>query len=307
VDQDPGLTAVVARVEGRGLDRLGAALWRRPWAALALLLGPPLAWFVLVYLISLLLLLVTAFWQINPFTTAIEEVWTLANFVQIFTDPTYQHIILRTVGIALAVTLTDAVVAFPVAYFMARVASDRLRRALFAAVLLPLWASYLARVYAWILILNHDGLLNGLLAAVHLPPANIGYTNTAMWLVFSYLWLPFMIVPTYTALERLPASLIEAAADLGARPPGTLVRVVLPLVLPGITAGSIFTFSLTLGDFITPLLVGGAGSSFIGNVVYENVGIANNVPLAAALAIIPVAIMALYLLGAKRLGAFEAM
>ena len=205
------------------------------------------------------------------------------------------------------VTITDAVIAFPFAYYMARVASRRLQTLLFAAVLLPLWASYLARVYAWILILNHTGVLNWSLQSIGLPPANIGYTNVAMWVVFSYIWLPFMIIPTYAALERVPDSLIEASADLGARGWRTLLDVVVPLALPGVIAGSIFTFSLTLGDYITPILVGGASSSFIGNVVFSNVGIANNIPFAAALAMVPVAIMALYLFGAKRLGAFEAL
>jgi len=208
---------------------------------------------------------------------------------------------------AALVTVTDAVLAFPFAYFMARVASRRVQTLLFAAVLLPLWASYLARVYAWILILNHNGLLNWSLQSIGLPRAEIGYTNVAMWIVFSYIWLPFMIIPTYAALERVPDSLLEAAADLGARRWRAVRDVVLPLALPGVVAGSIFTFSLTLGDYITTILVGGAGSSFIGNVIYSNVGIANNIPFAAALAIVPVAIMAVYLLIAQRLGAFEAL
>jgi putative spermidine/putrescine transport system permease protein len=209
--------------------------------------------------------------------------------------------------LAALVTITDAALAFPFAYYMARVASRRTQTFLFAAVLLPLWASYLARVYAWILILNHSGVLNWSLQSIGLPPANIGYTNVAMWLVFSYIWLPFMIIPTYAALERVPGSLLEAASDLGARPWRTMRDIVLPLALPGVVAGSIFTFSLTLGDYITPILVGGAGSSFIGNVIYDNVGVANNVPFAAALAMVPVVIMTFYLLAAKRLGAFEAL
>src|SRR5450756_2549638 len=190
---------------------------------------------------------------------------------------------------------------------MAKVASRRVQSLIFAAVLLPLWASYLARVYAWILILNHTGVLNWSLKSVGLPPANIGYTNVEMLVVFSYIWLPFMIIPVYAALERVPDSLLEAAADLGARRWRAVRDVVLPLALPGVVAGSIFTFSLTLGDYITPVLVGGAGSTFIGNVVYSNVGIANNVPFAAALATVPIAIMAVYLLVARRLGAFEAL
>jgi putative spermidine/putrescine transport system permease protein len=290
-----------------GVARLQALLWRRPWARATLLLGPALAWFVLIYLASLALLLVTAFWQINPFTTAIVQVWNLDNFRTILTDPTYRTIVLRTIGMAAAVTATDMLLAFPFAYYMARIASARVRTALFSAVLLPLWASYLARVYAWILILNHDGVLNWTLLGLHLPAANIGYTKWAMWIVFSYIWLPFMLIPTYAALERIPNSYLEAASDLGAHPGRATWSVVVPLALPGIVAGSIFTFSLTLGDYVTPLLVGGTGSSLIGNVVYSNVGIAHNIPFAAALAIVPIVVMAIYLLGARRLGAFEAM
>ena len=302
-------------VEALGAPRLkkgGAAplqrlAWRLPWLRSTLLLIPPLGWFVLIYIASLALLLITAFWTIDPFTTKIVQDWNLDNFRVIGTDPAYRLIIGRTLLMAGLVTITDAVIAFPFAYYMARVASRRLQTLLFAAVLLPLWASYLARVYAWILILNHTGVLNWSLQSIGLPPANIGYTNVAMWVVFSYIWLPFMIIPTYAALERVPDSLIEASADLGARGWRTLLDVVVPLALPGVIAGSIFTFSLTLGDYITPILVGGASSSFIGNVVFSNVGIANNIPFAAALAMVPVAIMALYLFGAKRLGAFEAL
>jgi putative spermidine/putrescine transport system permease protein len=272
-----------------------------------LVLTPPLAWFLLIYLASLAVLLITAFWRINPFTTDIERVWSLDNFRTIFGNGTYRTIILRTLGMAAAVTLTDILVAFPFAYFMARVASRRTRTALFAAVLLPLWASYLARVYAWLLIFNNDGILNWTLGKLGLGPVGLAYTNWAMWIVFSYLWLPFMIIPIYSAFERVPDSYFEAAADLGARGWRTVRDVILPLVKPGIVAGSIFTFSLTLGDYVTPLLVGGAGSSFIANVVYGNVGVANNIPFAAAFATIPVLIMGLYLIGARRLGAFEAL
>ena len=295
------------RPKGGGAVPFSGLFWRLPWLRPLLLLTPPLVWFVAIYFASLVLLLVTAFWTTNPFTTQIVQIWNLNNFQTIIGVPTYRAIAGRTVLIAALVTLTDAVLAFPFAYFMARVASRRTQTLLFAAVLLPLWASYLARVYAWILILNHSGLLNWSLQLIGLPPANIGYTNIAMWLVFSYIWLPFMIIPTYAALERVPESLLEAAADLGARRWRTVRDVVLPLALPGVVAGSIFTFSLTLGDYITPILVGGAGSSLIGNVVYDNVGIANNIPFAAAMATIPVAIMAIYLLLAQRLGAFRAL
>jgi putative spermidine/putrescine transport system permease protein len=290
-----------------GAAPLQGLFWRRPWLRPVALLTPPLGWFLIIYFASLVTLLITAFWTIDPFTTRIVRDWNLENFRIIVSDSTYWAIIGRTVLLAVLVTITDAVLAFPFAYFMARVASRRTQTLLFAAVLLPLWASYLARVYAWILILNHSGVLNWSLISIGLPPANIGYTNTAMWLVFSYIWLPFMIIPIYAALERVPESLIEAAVDLGARRWRTLRDVILPLAAPGVLAGSIFTFSLTLGDYITPALVGGASSSFIGNVVYANIGIANNIPFAAALSMITVAIMAVYLFIAYRLGAFEAL
>ena len=290
-----------------GAARAGALLWKRPWLRAAALLTPPMAWFLAVYLASLGLLLVTAFWRVNTFTTQIEQVWSLDNFTTLLNEPAYRVIVGRTVGLAALVTLTDAVLAFPMAYYMARLASRRVQTLLFAAVLLPLWASYLARVYAWILILAHRGVLNASFQSVGLPSPDIGYSYAAMWLVFSYVWLPYMIVPIYAALERVPESLLEAAADLGARRWRVVRDVLLPLALPGVAAGSIFTFSLTLGDYITPVLVGGAGSTFIGNVAYSSVGIANNVPLAAAIAVIPILIMSLYLLGAKRLGAFEAL
>ena len=286
-------------------SRVSAALWRRPWARATILLTPPLAWFVLIYLASLAVLLITAFWQINPFTTNIERIWSLNNFTTIFTSSAYREIILRTVGMAAAVTVVDAAVAFPFAYFMARVASPRTRTALFVGILLPLWASYLAKVYSWLVIFTHDGILDWSLGRIGLSQIHLIYTNWAVFTVFCYLWLPFMIIPVYAALERIPTSQIEASQDLGARTWRTTRLVLLPLALPGIVAGSIFTFSLTLGDYITPLLVGGTSAEFMGNVIYSNIGIANNVPFAAAMAIIPIAIMAVYLLCARALGAFE--
>jgi putative spermidine/putrescine transport system permease protein len=206
---------------------------------------------------------------------------------------------------AAAVTVTDAVVAFPFAYFMARIASGRTRTFLFMAILLPLWASYLARVYSWLLIFTHNGFLDWSLAKIGVGQVHLIYTDWAVYTVFCYLWLPFMIIPVYAALERIPASQIEASQDLGARTWRTTRMVLFPLALPGIVAGSIFTFSLTLGDYITPLLVGGTSANFIGNIIYSNIGIANNVPFAAAMALFPIAIMAVYLLGARALGAFE--
>ena len=283
---------------------LSAALWRRPWLRAMLTLTPPLTWLLVIYLASLVVMLVTAFWSVNPLTNELDRTFTLANFREVLTG-TYLTIIGRTVVMAALVTVTDAVVGFPVAYYLAKVASGRSRNLLFTAIVLPLWASYLARVYAWIVILQKGGTLDWSLSRLGLGPANLGYTNTAMWLVFSYVWLPFMIVPIYGALERIPNSYLEASSDLGAHGGRTLSRVILPLALPGIVAGSIFTFSLTLGDFITPILVGGTGSSFMGNVIYSNIGVAGNLPFAAALAIVPIVIMVVYLVGARAVGAFE--
>ena len=289
------------------LLRLSTALWRRPWARASLLLTPPLAWFLLVYIASLVVLLVTAFWTVNPFTSNIEQTWTLSNFQEIFTTPAYLSDIAQTVGMAAAVTVTDAVIAFPFAYFMARVAAPRTRTALFVAILLPLWASYLAKVYSWVLIFTNHGFLDWVVGGLGLGHPQLIYTNWAVYAVFCYLWLPFMIIPVYAALERVPASLIEASQDLGGRTWRTTRSVLLPLVLPGIVAGSIFTFSLTLGDYITPLLIGGTSANFIGNIIYTNIGIANNVPFAAAMALVPIVIMGIYLSVARALGAFEAL
>ena len=288
-------------------SRVSAALWRRPWARATILLTPPLAWFALVYLAALLVLLITAFWQINPFTTNIERVWSLGNITTILGSAAYRGVIVRTVGMAAAVTVVDAVVAFPFAYYMARVASHRTRIALFVAILLPLWASYLAKVYAWLLIFTHNGILDWGMGKLGAGAPHLIYTNWAVFTVFCYIWLPFMIIPVYAAIERIPHSQIEASQDLGGRTWRTTRLILLPLALPGIVAGSIFTFSLTLGDYITPILVGGTSANFMGNIIYSNIGIANNVPFAAAMALFPIAIMAAYLLGARALGAFEAI
>jgi len=286
--------------------RLSTIFWRRPWLKALALLALPLAAFVFVYLGALVALFVSAFWQINDFTAKVEHVWTLDNFNTLIHDSVYRRIALRTIGLASAVTLTDAVLAFPLAYFMARIAGGKTRALLFVLVLMPLWSSYLVRIYAWRTILAHDGALNWSLNKIGLPNVGLLYTNWGMWIVFSYIWLPFMILPVYAALERIPQSYLEASQDLGGRGWRTLRSVILPLVLPGLVAGSIFTFSLTLGDFITPLLVGGPSSSFIGNVVEEQVG-QPNVPFAAAFATVPVIVMGFYLLIARRLGAFEAL
>jgi len=289
--------------------RISAAVWRRPWAKAVGLLTPPTAAFLVVYIGALTVLFISSFWSVDSFTGQLVHKWSLDNFKIVFStsDPTYLRIAARTIGIAAAVTLTDALLALPLAFFMARIATPRLRALLFVMILLPLWSSYLVRIYAWQTILGHDGLINWVLNGIGLPDQNLLYTNWAMWIVFSYVWLPFMVVPVYAALERIPESYLEASADMGARGVRTLRSVIMPLALPGLVAGSIFTFSLTLGDYITPLLVGGTGSSFIGNVVYENIGINANVPFAAAFATVPVMVMAVYLVIARRLGAFEAL
>ncbi len=293
--------------DGIGVRReVGGALWRRPWLKAISLLTPPVGAFVVVYIAALAALFVTAFWTTNSFTGELIHNWTTTNFSQLWNASAYRTIAFRTIGIAAAVTLTDALIAIPFAYYMARLASRRTRAILFVLVLLPLWASYLARVYAWQLILNHDGLLNWSLRHLGLPAANIGETNTAVWLVFSYIWLPFMILPIYAAFERIPHSYIEASRDLGGKGWRTIRSIILPLALPGIVAGSIFTFSLTLGDYITPLLVGGASSQFIGNVVYSSI-LNSQQPFASAFAVVPVIVMGIYLLIARRLGAFDAL
>jgi putative spermidine/putrescine transport system permease protein len=300
--------ATVRRAPRGGLrGRASAALFRRAWLRAVLLLSAPGAWFLLIYLAALAILFVSAFWRVDGFTGKLVHAWNIDNFRQLVEEPTYRTIALRTIGIAAAVTVTDALLAIPFAYFAARLAPRRLQAALFVIVLVPLWTSYLVRVYAWRLILAKDGIVNWALHGIGLGSVDVAYSNWAMWIVFSYIWLPFMILPVWVAFERVPDSFLEASADLGARARTTFRRVLLPLVLPGVVAGSIFTFSLTLGDFITPTLVGGAGSDFIGNVVYRNVGIASNVPFAAAFATIPLLVMAVYLAIARRLGAFEAL
>jgi putative spermidine/putrescine transport system permease protein len=287
--------------------RVSAALFRRPRLRAALLLSGPGAWFVLIYLAALALLFISALWTVDPLSGKLIHSWTLSNFETLVKVPIYRTIALRTIGIAAAVTLTDAVLAVPFAFYAARIAAPRQRSILFVAVLIPLWSSYLVRVFAWRLILARHGILNWTLEEAGFGPLELGYTNWAMWIVFSYIWLPFMILPVWSAIERVPDSFIEASADLGARGWRTFRTVVFPLILPGIAAGSIFTFSLTLGDFITPTLVGGSSSTLIGNTVYESVGVANNIPFAAAFATVPVIVMGIYLLLARRLGAFEAL
>ena len=239
----------------------------------------------------------------DDFTGLTSKGFALDNFRTIVDEPVYRKIVLRTLSIAALVTITDIVLAFPIALYMAWVARPRVKAALVVAVLMPLWASYLVKVYAWRTMFAHDGILNWLGDPFGLSVPQSGYIR--VWIVLSYLWLPYMILPIYAGLERIQVSLLDASEDLGARPWRTFRSLVLPLTLPAVAAGSIFTFSLSLGDYITPQLV--SSTQFIGNVVYANVGIANNLPLAAAFATVPVLIMIVYLLLARRAGAFEAL
>ncbi|MDQ3880591.1 MAG: ABC transporter permease [Chloroflexota bacterium] len=268
------------------------------------LLIAPLAWLALAYLGSLAILLLSAFWEKDAFTgDVIPFSFSLGAFEQLVARDVYRTIAARTIGMALAVTVSDIVLAFPVAYYMARVASPRNRGILLVAVLMPLWASYLVKIYAWRIILQGNGFLDSVLAPVGLDGPGLGDLASS-WIVLSYLWLPYMIVPIYAGLERIPNSLLEASSDLGARAGATFRRVVVPLALPAIAAGSIFTFSLTLGDYITPDLV--SDTKFIGNVIYDNSSL-GNLPLAAAYSLLPVLIVVGYLLVVRRLGAFESL
>ncbi len=300
----PGVPAnASAAAPGRG-RRLATWLHARPGTQRRLLLAAPLLWLGVVYLGSLAILLLNAFWTSDPFTGKVNPFdWSLDAFAQILGNDVYRTIAIRTIGMAILVTLTDAVLAFPIAYYMARVASPRFRGVLVVAVLMPLWASYLVKIFAWRTILQGNGLLSWVLAPFGIAaPGTDEIANS--WLVFSYLWLPYMILPIYAALERVPNSLLEASADLGARAGTTFRRVVLPLVFPGVVAGSIFTFSLTLGDYIVPDLVSDA--KFIGNVIYDNSAL-GDFPIAAAFSILPIIIVVLYLVLARRLGAFESL
>jgi putative spermidine/putrescine transport system permease protein len=295
-------TAERSTAPGR-LRAAAAVLYRHPRAQLALLLAAPLGWLVIAYLGSLALFLITSLWQVDSFSGNLITKPTLDNYIEVATTEVYRTIAARTVLMATLVTVTTILVAFPIAFYMARLASPRTRGILVVSILLPLWSGYLVKVYAWRLILSQGGVLNGVLAPFGL--AGPGYSDVAVWLVESYLWLPYMIIPIYAGLERIPTSLLEASSDLGGRAWITLRRVILPLALPAVLAGSIFTFSLTLGDYITPTLV--SNTRFIGNVVYDFVGVAGNQPLAAAFAMVPVTIMLVYLFVARRLGAFEAL
>jgi putative spermidine/putrescine transport system permease protein len=297
------MTTEIANVRRSPGRRLATWLYRRPRVQLAGLLAGPMLWIGVAYLGALGILLLNAFWVSDPFSGRVVPDFTLASFEKLISVDVYRTVALRTIGMAIAVTLTDILLAFPIAYYMARVASPRTRGMLVVAVLMPLWGSYLVKIYAWRVILQGNGLLDWVLAPLGINGPGLRELSNS-WLVLSYLWLPYMIVPIYAGLERIPGSLLEASADLGARAGLTFRRVIVPLVLPSVVAGSIFTFSLTLGDYITPTMV--SGTKFIGNVIYDNSSL-GSLPLAAAFSFVPILIMIGYLLIARRLGAFESL
>ena len=280
--------------------RLADLFHGRPRLQAGALLAGPIGWLVIGYLGSLAGLLITSFWSLGELSGEIEQSFTLDNFKEIAEGSVYRDVALRTVLMAAAVTITDIILAFPIAFFMAKVAKPRMRAFLVVAVLMPLWSAYLVKAFAWRGILSQEGVLNWALDPLGLEGP--GYGMVAVWLVMSYIWLPYMIIPIYAGLERIPNTLLSASEDMGAKPATTFRRVILPLVFPAVVAGSIFTFSLTLGDFITPGLVG-SGDQFIATIVRDNFTV--NLPLAAAFAMVPIAIMIVYLLLARRLGAFE--
>jgi putative spermidine/putrescine transport system permease protein len=313
-----GRSAAILPGRGGMAGALADLFWRRPGILLAAMLLPPALWLGVIYLGSLFALLAQSVFSIDEFSGLVDRTPTLKTYGELFAAANLD-IILRTVAMAAAVTLACAVAAFPIAYYAARYATGRLKALFYLGVMLPLWSSYLVKVYAWKLVLAKEGILNWTLEKLHLSflldawlalpvvggnSLSVSYTGT--FIVFVYMWLPFMILPVQAALERVPASLIEAAADLGASPRRTLSTVLLPLALPGIVAGSIFTFSLTLGDYIIPQIIG-SSRLFIGQAVFAHQGTAGNIPLAAAFTVVPVAIMGLYLWGARRMGAFDAL
>lgn len=299
-------------------QRLSTALYLRPGLTLALLLGPPLLWMVVVYLGSLAALILQSFFHLDSFTGQVQRILTVENYLELLHAANLE-IFGRTTLMAAAVTAASGALAFPLAYFMAHYASGRTKAALYLAVLLPLWSSYLVRVYAWRLILAREGMINwfvtqlglkwlldGALALPVIGGPSLSVSFLGMFVVFVYTWLPYMILPVQAALERVPRSLLEASGDLGARPGQTFRHVILPLAFPGLVAGSIFTFSLTLGDFVVPTALGNS-SYFIGQAVLALQGTAFHIPLAAAFTVVPMLIMAVYLFGARRLGAFDAL
>lgn len=290
----------------------------RPRLALFLLLLPILLWLGVVYVGSLLTLLLNSFYSLDPFSGLVRREFTLSTYAQLFT-PANMEIFGRTVLMAAAVTIACAIIAFPLGYYMGRFASPRVKGLLYLLVMLPLWSSYIVRVYAWKLILAQEGmfnwfvsqlgltwLLDGLLSLPEIGGPSLSISFLGTFIVFVYIWLPYMILPINAAIERVPASLTQASADLGAPPRVTFSKVIFPLAFPGLVAGSIFTFSLTLGDYIIPGVIGNS-RFFIGQAVYSHQGTAGNIPLAAAMTVVPIIVMLIYLLVARRWGAFDAL
>ena len=312
------MSAVVDTTDHGTLGRIADRLWRAPKLLLASLLALPLGWLVIVYIGSLVALLLQSFYSIDEMSGLVVEEFTLKTYGELLT-PSNLDIMLRTILMATAVTVACAIIAFPIAYCAARYAKGKWKALFYLGVMMPLWSSYLVKVYAWKLILAKEGILTWifdklyltwLLEAILAIPViggnslSVSYIGT--FLVFVYVWLPFMILPVQAALERVPGSLVEASADLGANPSQSFRNVLFPLAIPGIIAGSIFTFSLTMGDYIIPQIIG-SSRLFIGQAVYAHQGTAGNIPLAAALTVIPVVIMGIYLTVAKRMGAFDAL
>ncbi|SCB29963.1 ABC transporter permease [Rhizobium multihospitium] len=303
---------------GGVFGRLSDLFWRRPKLLLFLMLTPPLLWLGIIYIGSLIALLLQSFFSIDDFSGMVNYEFTLSTYAQLLNTANFD-IIVRTVVMAALVTLASAFVAFPIAYYAARYAQGKWKALFYLGVMLPLWSSYLVKVYAWKLILAKEGiltwifdrlhlgwLLDGVLALPIIGGNSLSVSYIGTFLVFVYIWLPYMILPTQAALERVPANLLEASSDLGATPNQTFRTVLLPLALPGVVAGSIFTFSLTLGDYIIPQIIG-SSRLFIGQAVYTQQGTAGNVPLAAAFSVVPIVIMAIYLWIAKKQGAFDAL
>lgn len=300
------------------LNRLSTYFYLRPKVVLALMLLPPLLWFLVIYIGSLLTMLVNSFFYLDGFTGKVVREFTLKTYIKLL-DPSNLQIFTRTTLMAVCVTLACIVIAFPLSYYMARFASARMKTILYLAVTVPLWSSYVVRVYSWKLILAQEGIISWFAKIIHLDGllnwylglpgvggTSLSLSATGVFIVFVYIWLPYMIIPIQTALERVPKSLIEAAGDLGATPAQTFRTVLLPLAFPGVVAGSIFTFSLTLGDFIVPQLFGDS-SFYIGKAVLTYLGTSGNIPLAAAFTMGPIVIMIVYLLIARKLGAFDAL
>ncbi len=282
--------------------RISSYLYQNAKVRLRLLIAAPVFWLGLVYIAALLMLLITAFWTVDEFTGNTKVVWNFENVLSLFTDPLYRNVTFRTIGIALAVTVVDVLLALPIAFFMSKVAGPKLRNVLAISVLLPLWASYLVKAYAWRSVLSNTGVLEWLLKPLGLETP--GYSLFGAAITLGYMWLPYVILPIYGGLEKVPNNLLEASSDLGAKTFATIRKVIFPIILPSIIAGSIFAFSLTLGDYITINIVGGP-NQMLGNLIYTNVGTANNLPMAAALALIPIGIMFAYLGAVKRTGALN--